>query len=202
VEIIVKKALIVLTALALSLVSVVAPCKADSSKEAAKKKDALPWVGHYAPDFKLKNPDGKEVSLSDYRGKVVFLNFWAIWCQPCLLELPVLDKLNKDLKSEDFEVIAVNTDHAMAIDQIKQYLKAKNFSFSVLLDPASKVGYQSYFVRGIPVNFIIDRDGVIAKRVQGLYDWSHPSMKAEIIKIIEKPHKKKTKNHKDEKKSP
>jgi len=187
----VKKSLIVVIVLALSSIFTISTCEAESSKETAKKKDSLPWVGHYAPDFKLKTTEGREVSLSDYRGKVVFLNFWAIWCQPCLLELPVLDKLNKDLKSEDFEVIAVNTDPAMAINQIKQYLKAKKFSFTVLLDPASKVGYKRYFVRGIPVNFIIDRDGVIAKRVQGLYDWSHPSMKAEIIKIIEKPYKKK-----------
>ena len=188
------KTLIVLATLVLSSTFIIPPCEGESQNDtttgnSGKAKKTLPWVGNYAPDFTLKTPEGQKISLSDYRGKVVFLNFWAIWCGPCLLELPVLDKLNKEMKSEDFVVVAVNLDQKMGEGKVKDFLKSKKFSFTVLLDQNYAIGNE-YYVRGIPINFIIDRDGVIVKRVQGLYDWNHPSMKEEIIKIIEKPHKK------------
>src|SRR3954471_1342552 len=66
-------------------------------------------VGQMAPDFVIKDPSGKEVKLSDYRGKIVFLNFWASWCEPCKAEMPDLDSMNASFKSRKFQMLAVST---------------------------------------------------------------------------------------------
>jgi len=109
-----------------------------------------------APDFTLKSRDGKNVRLSDLRGQVVLLNFWASWCGPCRQEMPILDEIHNKYKSLGFSVLGVNLD-AKSKKAIN-YLKDTPVTFPVLYDPKGDVSGQ-YGVQAMPSTVIIDKDG-------------------------------------------
>lgn len=119
-----------------------------------------------APDFKLKDLDGKDVKLSDYKGKVVILNFWAVWCKYCIEEMPDLNALNKDLqKDNDAVILAVNVQEP--IDKVKNYLKTNNIDLKVVLDSDGNIS-KTYGVEGYPTTFIINKDGSLYTYIPGL----------------------------------
>ncbi len=109
-----------------------------------------------APDFTLKSRDGKNVRLSDLRGQVVLLNFWASWCGPCRQEMPILDEIHNKYKSLGFSVLGVNLDAKSS--KAINYLKDTPVSFPVLYDPKGDVSSQ-YGVQAMPSTVIIDKDG-------------------------------------------
>ncbi|MDZ7673292.1 MAG: TlpA disulfide reductase family protein [Halanaerobiales bacterium] len=121
-----------------------------------------PETGLMAPDFTLENLSGKEVSLSDFRGQKVFLNFWASWCPPCKQEMPDIQKLHKENK--DIKVLTVNVQESK--DTAFDYMISNNYSFTTLLDTNGNIGSR-YLVRGIPTTVIIDEDGIILNRQSG-----------------------------------
>jgi peroxiredoxin len=112
-----------------------------------------------APDFELKNAGGEAVSLSSLRGKVVLLDFWASWCEPCKKELPLLAALAKKLKPRGVEVLAVNIDEKRA--NAEQFLKAHKVVLEVLFDEGGKVAAARYDPPTMPTSFVIDADGVV-----------------------------------------
>ncbi len=130
-----------------------------------------------APDFKLKNVNGKTVSLKDFRGKFILLNFMATWCMWCRKEMPHLQKLHDRFKDKDFAIIAVFSDRdgAQAIAFIKKsgYTFTKNSGTynSGLLDPTSRVTMM-YRVTGTPTTYLIDKSGNAFAVAQGYRDWS------------------------------
>lgn len=119
-------------------------------------------VGQKAPDFTLNNLTGDEVSLSDYRGTKVFLNFWASWCPPCREEMPDIQKLHKNY--DDIKVLTVNSGENK--DKVLNFLMEKNFSFTTLLDKNGNIT-TDYLVRGLPSTFVIDKDGIIVRKQRG-----------------------------------
>ena len=121
--------------------------------------------GKPAPDFKLKTLDGKEVSLSDYRGKVVLINFWATWCPPCREEMPLFKRVYERYKNKGFEILAVSTD--TSVDPVKKFVKEYKLDFPVLLDTDNISSL--YGIQGLPTSFLIDREGKIVKVRLGKY---------------------------------
>ncbi len=124
-----------------------------------------------APDFKLKTLDGKEVKLSDYRGKKVILNFWATWCPPCKEEIPQMEKYYKKQAKEDHvEILAVNLTKA---DKDKKYIqefaKSYDITYPILLDEEGKQQEQ-YEIVTIPTTYFIDAKGKIQKKIIGPMD--------------------------------
>lgn len=117
----------------------------------------VPEVSRPAPDFELQTPDGVKVHLSDLRGHPVLINFWATWCGPCLLEMPLIQKY-QDRYQGQFRVLAVNDDEPAA--DVQAYTSRLGLSFTVLLDPGGKV-IDLYRVRAFPSTFFVDSDGVI-----------------------------------------
>jgi peroxiredoxin len=109
-----------------------------------------------APDFTLKSQSGENVRLSDFRGQVVLLNFWASWCGPCRQEMPILDAINKKYQALGFTVLGINVD--LKSEKAINYLKDTPVNFPVLYDPESKVS-ELYSVSAMPSTAIIDRDG-------------------------------------------
>lgn len=115
-----------------------------------------------APDFTLRDLKGNQVSLSDFRGQPVVLNFWATWCSPCRVEIPHLDALYTKYKNQGLVVLGMNTE--------TDYMKVKRFaepriSYIVLLDGGTQA--QGYEVSGIPCTYYIDRKGIIQHRSVG-----------------------------------
>ena len=113
-----------------------------------------------APDFTLKDGDGAAVKLSDYRGKVVLLNFWATWCGPCALEIPWFEEFQQQYKSKGFEVVGVSMDED-GWSAIKPYVVSHKVNYRVLLGNDS-VSQLYGGVDALPTTFIIDRDGRFA----------------------------------------
>ncbi len=121
--------------------------------------------GKPAPDFTLKTLDGKEVSLSDLRGKVVLINFWATWCPPCRSEMPLFERVYREYKDKGFEILAVSTDSSL--EPVKKFVKDYKLSFKIAYDDKNVAGL--YGIQGLPTSFLIDRDGKILKVRLGEY---------------------------------
>ena len=126
-------------------------------------------VGEVAPDFTLVNMDGEMVSLSDYLGQVVVINFWATWCPPCREEKPTMESLYEKFKEEGLVFLAVNVE-ADGHQVVSQYLLRQSYSFPILLDAKAEV-QGLYGVFRYPESYIVDRNGVVAEHVIGGRDW-------------------------------
>jgi peroxiredoxin len=124
----------------------------------------VPTVGMQAEDFSLIDLEGKSQSLSQYRGKIVLVNFWATWCKPCTIEMPAMQKIYDKLRGKGFVVLAVNEleDDAKVREHIKQY----GYTFSVLMDRDNKVANQ-FGVFGLPVSVFIDEKGIVQEYIKG-----------------------------------
>lgn len=136
-----------------------------------------------APDFSLPDMDGELHVLSDYRGKVVLVNFWATWCPPCRREMPALERLYQALGDEPFAVLAVNQwedpDHVFA------YMGELNVfpSFPILFDPESTVSAE-FGVKGLPTSFLLDKQGRVAFRAVGGRAFDHPEVVQTIRQLL------------------
>lgn len=123
-----------------------------------------PVVGGPAPPFELKDTRGNSVRLSDYRGKVVLLNFWATWCEPCKKEMPEIQAAHETHEKQGLVVLAVN--FGEKLDQAASFAHHGQISFAVLLDPRANTAAK-YGVTNLPVTFFIDENGIVRERVFG-----------------------------------
>ena len=131
-----------------------------------------------APDFNLKDLNGKSEKLSDYKGKIVILNFWAVWCKYCKQEMPDLNELNKEL-GKDNEAVIIAVDAQESSDTVKNYLSSNDINLKVLLDQDGSVS-QTYGVTGFPTTFIINKDGSLYTYIPGLTN------KETLLQILDK----------------
>jgi peroxiredoxin len=115
-----------------------------------------------AADFALGDLDGNTVRLSDYKGKVVLLNFWATWCSPCASEQPHLEKLYRSYKDRGFVVLAVSMDGPETIAEVAPLVRSRGLTFPVLLDTETRVTGSMNPRRAAPFTLVIGRDGTIA----------------------------------------
>lgn len=124
----------------------------------------VPAVGTAAEDFLLTDLEGKQQSLSQYRGKVVLVNFWATWCKPCTTEMPAMQATYDKLRDKGFVVLAINEleDDAKVREHIEQY----GHTFPVLMDRDNKVANQ-FGVFGLPVSVFIDEKGIVREYIKG-----------------------------------
>jgi len=114
--------------------------------------------GDAAPAFSAPGVAGGVVSLASYRGKVVYLDFWASWCGPCAQSLPALERLRREFAAGDFQVVAVNVDHNTAL--AKSFLRRRPVGYPSALDPEGAIPGR-YGVESMPTSFLIDRDGIV-----------------------------------------
>jgi cytochrome c biogenesis protein CcmG/thiol:disulfide interchange protein DsbE len=131
-------------------------------------------AGTKAPDFSFPDLEGKTISLSDFRGKIVLLNIWATWCRPCVEEMPSIERLYNQFKDDDFIVLAVSID-TKGKKAVGPFMAVHNLSFKALLDTKGAI-QNAYRTIGVPESFIIDKNGIILQKVIGSYDWSSPKI--------------------------
>ena len=133
-------------------------------------------------DFMLTTLGGNEQALADYRGKMVFLNFWATWCAPCRDEMPSMQVLYDELSDEGLEIVAVNV--LETEDMVSAFVEENGFTYSVMLDSDGRVSLR-YSVRAYPTTYIIDRAGNVIAVRQGCHTWSTPEMIDGFRKLLE-----------------
>jgi thiol-disulfide isomerase/thioredoxin len=133
-----------------------------------------------APSFSLKDQDGKTVTLADYKGKVVLLNFWATWCGPCKIEIPWFIEFEQKYRDQGFAVLGVAMDEE-GWEAVKPYLKEKNVTYRTLLGSDS-VAQLYGGVDSLPTTFLVDRTGKIASAHVGLV--SKSEYQNEIVQLL------------------
>jgi peroxiredoxin len=119
-------------------------------------------------EIKLNDSNGRPVSLSDFRGKIVFINFWTTWCLACVIEMPSMEKLHLKFKEKDFVMMAINLQESAST--VKKFFKEYKLTFTALLDITGDVG-AALGIRSIPMTFILDKSGRIIGKALGPRQW-------------------------------
>ena len=131
----------------------------------------------------LKDINGKNISLSDFKGKIVFLNFWTTWCPTCRIEVPSMEKLHQKFKNKDFAMVTVNLRESAS--KVKAFFKKFKLTFTALLDSTGEVG-ASFGIRAIPTTYILDKTGRIIGRVNGPREWDSKAAIALFENLMDK----------------
>ena len=166
----------------LFLFSLLFSCSRKSGEEAKGPLSVGVDAGYLAPDFMVKNLRGGMASLSQYRGKVVLINFWATWCGPCKMEMPSMEALYRSYSRSDFEILAVSID-TIGEPPVRLFVEDFGFSFPVLMDDEFEVN-DRYQVRVVPTSILVDRKGKVAQRFLGAKDWNDQESRAAVEKLI------------------
>lgn len=157
--------LFLLAAAACTLISLTGCNKSETGKSDSVAKEKKP-----APDIKvIAIADGAPLKLSSLKGKVVLLNFWATWCPPCREEIPSMMKLNNKMSGKPFQMLAVSIDEG-GKPAVEAFFKGSGFTLPTYFDPDGSAA-KSYGITGVPESFIIDKNGVVVKKVIGGFAW-------------------------------
>ncbi len=189
-----KKQKCVLTSLVMRRLMCVVLCCSGLSSQAIAQDNTLeesfqsmritvPQQRLPAPNFTLSKLAGQTLQLSDYRGKVVLLNFWASFCAPCLKEMPALESLWQDYREQGFVVLAIAADRG-SIDLVRSFVETGNYSFPIPLDSNGDVRKQ-YEVMALPTTYLIGRDGLFAGRVLGAREWNSAQSRLLVQGLLE-----------------
>ena len=136
-----------------------------------------------APDFALPDLSGRSIRLSDYRGKVVLLNFWATWCAPCRAEMPDLAQLARTMAgTKDFVLLTVAVQSG-AREAIEGFYRKLGLSLPTLVDVADQT-FQAYGLTGVPETFLVDRAGRVVQHYIGPIDWNGSAFRQELAKVL------------------
>ncbi|MBU0728493.1 MAG: TlpA family protein disulfide reductase [Proteobacteria bacterium] len=145
------------------------------------KQPGVAEIGKPAPDFTLFDLDGKTWKLSDLKGQVVFVNFWATWCPPCREEMPSMQTLYTSMPADRFKMLAIlyNDDPGLA----DVFTKRVGTTFPILTDPKNEAG-KAYGLTGVPETFIIDKQGVLREKFIGPAQWASPQIHQMLTNLI------------------
>jgi peroxiredoxin len=136
-----------------------------------------------APEFELKGEDGKTYRLSDYRGKVVVLNFWATWCPPCRMEMPSMERARKKVQGEHIVILAVDVGEDE--DTVFEFTGQYPVTFPLLLDTDGTV-IEKYPVIGLPTTFVIDPRGYVTHRAVGSREWDDEQLLGQLRRMLKR----------------
>jgi len=131
-------------------------------------------LGLEAPNFTFPDLNGQRVTLFDHRGKVVLVNIWATWCPPCRQEMPSMQRLYEKFRGKNLEILAVSID-SNGREAVDPLMRKIDLTFPVLLDPKETIK-PLYGITGVPESFIVDKEGILVKKIIGPIDWSTPEV--------------------------
>lgn len=140
-----------------------------------------------AADFSLRNLDGQAVTLSQFRGKVVVMSFWATWCVPCQQEMPHLEEMWKELGPKGLVVLGISEDDAKADAMVKPRVKALGVTYMILRDPQTTVVAQFNPSKNLPFTAVVDRAGALASTHAGYAPGDENTLRAEVEALLAKP---------------
>jgi len=156
------------------------------SPRVAYSEELEPYTDSTTKGFTLPDIKGETQSLTDYRGKVVLVNFWASWCMPCVEEMPELTQLKQHLAGQPFEILALNVGEGEK--RVKHFAKRTSFNLSVLMDNSSKV-FNEWKVEIMPTSFLIDARGRVRYRARGNPGWDNEQTLSLIENLIKETEK-------------
>jgi peroxiredoxin len=156
------------------LIGLLGPACAYAAEPAKELELARPGRAQAAQPFEVATPEGSKLSLSEYRGRVVLLNFWATWCEPCKEEMPAMERLYQKHRGQGLVVLALSNDPEGSTQRVARFIKESGFSFPVGLDPLLKVA-SLYRVRVLPSSLVIDRKGTLSYIALGPRKWDKPA---------------------------
>jgi peroxiredoxin len=156
-------------------------CAAILVAAAASAAELRPWSGGETPGLALEDLQGKTHRLGDYRGKVVLVNFWATWCEPCRAEMPSMEKLRGSLAGQAFEVLGVNM--AEPLSRIEKFTDALPLGFPLLRDRDGATA-KAWRAKVLPASFLVDGEGRIRYYVYGEVDWSSAPVRAKVAELL------------------
>jgi peroxiredoxin len=139
--------------------------------------------GQPAPAFALATLDGGRASLADHRDKLVVLNFWATWCQPCALEMPSLEALWRRYRERGLVVVAVSVDRGSPRGLLEPYVRNLKLTFPILLDPDSKTS-DGWRVTALPATFLVRPGGDVTGMAVGAREWDSAEMRALVERLL------------------
>jgi cytochrome c biogenesis protein CcmG, thiol:disulfide interchange protein DsbE len=154
---------------------------ASAASFSAAGAELKPWSGGATPALELEDMTGEVHRLADYRGKVVLVNFWATWCEPCRAEMPSIDGLRSALEGKPFQVLAVNL--AEPVSRIERFIGMMPLRFPVLRDRDGAVA-KAWKARLLPASFLIGRDGRIKYVAYGELDWTSAPVRARVDALL------------------
>lgn len=164
----------------LALAAVLAPGGAAGEDPVAALSLIRPKPAKDAPDFELRTPDDRVIRLVDLKGKVVFLNFWATWCEPCVTEMPSLQRLRDGLAPR-FEVLGVNYQEGPA--RIKPFVESTGITFPIVRDTDGAVA-KAWGARIFPASYVVDRAGHVKHVLIGGADWTSTRLVSTIRGLL------------------
>ncbi len=135
-----------------------------------------------APEILSKTLDSRNHSLKQHTGKIVLINFWATWCQPCVREMPSIERLYQKYKARGFEIVAVSLDQSDH-DEVRAFAEKLNLTFPIVLDPEHKVK-ALYKVRGLPTTYLVDKKGQVAGYGVGPREWDNEAAYALVGHLL------------------
>jgi thiol-disulfide isomerase/thioredoxin len=149
---------------------------------AAGAAELKPWTGGATPPLVLQDLHGRTHRLDDYRGKVVLVNFWATWCEPCLAEMPSIERLRQSLAGRPFEVLGVNIGEPLG--RIERFLEKVPLGFPMLLDRDTGAA-KAWEARLVPASFLVGPDGRIRYVRYGELDWWSEPVRKRVAELLE-----------------
>lgn len=175
-----KKKNLILAALLLTGLSLIAYF---ISQRDTREKESLVAVGLHVPNLEVADAvTSRKLSLADFKGKVLFINFWATWCQPCREEMPSMEELFKHfMDNKDFVMLTIlfRDDPQTGIN----YLKQNGFNFPVMLDEEGQTA-RAYGLTGVPETYIVDKEGILREKIIGPYQWDSPEALELISRLL------------------
>jgi peroxiredoxin len=148
---------------------------------AAAAPALTPWTGGSTPPLRLKDVKGAPHDLGLYKGRVVLVNFWATWCEPCRQEMPSIQRLNERFRGKAFDVLAINVDEPDA--RVRRFLEETRLEIPVLVD-VNKTVTRGWGVRVMPTTFLVGPDGRIRYRLLGDIDWNTDAIAAVVSQLM------------------
>lgn len=142
-----------------------------------------PAEAFIAPGFDLPSLSGGKINIRDYRGKVVFINFWATWCGTCKVEMPSMQKVYDQFKDRGLEMLTISVDKDQSL--IQPFMDQYQLTFPVLLDPESDVAKKAYKTTGVPETFIVNKHGIIVHKAIGPRDWATDDAMAAFAQLVD-----------------
>ena len=161
-------------------------CTSKNESAPAQAADGRVEVGRPVPAYSTVSLEGDSVSLAAQKGKVVLVNIWATWCQPCRVEMPSIEALHRALGPRGLKVVAVSIDDPGQERKIAEFARQYGLTFELLHDPAGAI-QRTYQTTGVPETFVIGRDGTIRKKEIGAANWNSPSRRAVVEALLAEP---------------